>query len=172
LRFVGLSLPVKRVSVTTPIPPFKLLMALPSYCYDMHTRIGLAVLKWMTLRCLRHELRRKLGIEWSGGAREAQPLPGQRPGRQVGTGTSPPAHATIAERWLGHMTVKRRPRCRQTKFRNKALAIQAWLHLASSSRSTLRLCDRPCTRSSRPPGTRILEVFTESLWHQSAFSHR
>jgi hypothetical protein len=47
LRFVGLSLPVKRVSVTTPVPPSKLLMALPSYCYDMHTRIGRAVLRWL-----------------------------------------------------------------------------------------------------------------------------
>ncbi len=44
LRFVGLTLPLEMTMIQTPIPPFKMLFDLPSYCYDMHTRIGLKTL--------------------------------------------------------------------------------------------------------------------------------
>ncbi len=45
LRFVGLRLPLGMITVQTPLPPYKMLFDLPSYCYDMHTRVGLAMLK-------------------------------------------------------------------------------------------------------------------------------
>jgi hypothetical protein len=47
LKFVGLSFPLEKMVVSAPIPSFKLLMNLPSYCYDMHTRTGLAMLRWL-----------------------------------------------------------------------------------------------------------------------------
>src|SRR5208282_2601443 len=45
LRFVGLRLPLEMTTVQTPLPPYKMLFDLPSYCYDVHTRVGLAMLK-------------------------------------------------------------------------------------------------------------------------------
>jgi len=45
LKFVGLTLPLEMTRVQTPVPPYKMLFDLPSYCYDMHTRVGLAMLK-------------------------------------------------------------------------------------------------------------------------------
>ena len=45
LRFVGLTLPLEMTRVQTPLPPYKTLFDLPSYCFDMHTRLGLAMLK-------------------------------------------------------------------------------------------------------------------------------
>jgi hypothetical protein len=45
LRFVGLMLPFEIITVPTPVPFHKMLFDLPSYCYDMHTRVGLAMLK-------------------------------------------------------------------------------------------------------------------------------
>jgi len=45
LKFVGLKLPLEMTNVDTPVPPYKMLFDLPSHCYDMHTRIGLAMLK-------------------------------------------------------------------------------------------------------------------------------
>jgi len=45
LRFVGLKLPLEMTTVQTPLPPHKMLFDLPSYCYDVHTRVGLAMLK-------------------------------------------------------------------------------------------------------------------------------
>lgn len=44
LRFVGLTLPLEMTRVEAPVPPYKMLFDLPSYCYDMHTRVGLRVL--------------------------------------------------------------------------------------------------------------------------------
>jgi hypothetical protein len=44
LRFVGLTLPSETFKVQLPIPTYKMLFDLPSYCYDMHTRIGQEVL--------------------------------------------------------------------------------------------------------------------------------
>jgi MgsA AAA+ ATPase C terminal len=44
LRFVGLTLPLEMIRVQTPVPPYKMLFDLPSYCYDMHTRVGLEML--------------------------------------------------------------------------------------------------------------------------------
>lgn len=44
LRFVGLTLPIEMAYVVGPIPPHRTLYGLPSYCYDMHTRVGLQVL--------------------------------------------------------------------------------------------------------------------------------
>jgi hypothetical protein len=43
-RFVGLTLPIEMAHVVGPIPPHQTLFGLPSYCYDMHTRVGLQVL--------------------------------------------------------------------------------------------------------------------------------
>jgi hypothetical protein len=40
LRFVGLTLPTEMFNVQLPIPTYKMLFDLPSYCYDKHTRIG------------------------------------------------------------------------------------------------------------------------------------
>jgi MgsA AAA+ ATPase C terminal len=45
LRFVGLRLPFEMTQVEKPIPPSTILFDLPSYCYDMHTRVGLQVLQ-------------------------------------------------------------------------------------------------------------------------------
>jgi hypothetical protein len=45
LRFLGLRLPLEMTGVQTPVPPYKMLFDLPSYCFDMHTRVGLAMLK-------------------------------------------------------------------------------------------------------------------------------
>lgn len=45
LRFLGLRLPLGMSTVQTPLPPYKMLFGLPSYCYDVHTRVGLAMLK-------------------------------------------------------------------------------------------------------------------------------
>jgi len=45
LRFLGLRLPLEISEVPIPVPPYKMLFDLPSYCYDVHTRVGLAMLK-------------------------------------------------------------------------------------------------------------------------------
>jgi hypothetical protein len=45
LRFVRLRLPLEITRVQTAVPPYKMLFELPSYCYDMHTRVGLESLK-------------------------------------------------------------------------------------------------------------------------------
>jgi hypothetical protein len=45
LKFVRLTLPLEMIRVQAPIPPHTLLWDLPSYCYDMHTRVGLEVLR-------------------------------------------------------------------------------------------------------------------------------
>jgi hypothetical protein len=45
LRFVGLKLPIEVTRNEVPIPPSKTIFDLPSYCYDMHTRVGLQVLQ-------------------------------------------------------------------------------------------------------------------------------
>jgi hypothetical protein len=47
LRFVGLNLPLQMSIVKVAIPPRRLLFDLPNYCYDMHTRTGLAVIRWL-----------------------------------------------------------------------------------------------------------------------------
>lgn len=45
LGFLGLRLPLEMTRVQTLLPPYKMLFDLPSYCYDMHTRVGLESLK-------------------------------------------------------------------------------------------------------------------------------
>jgi hypothetical protein len=40
LRFVDLRLPMEMTRVELPIPTYRSLHGLPSYCYDMHTRVG------------------------------------------------------------------------------------------------------------------------------------
>jgi hypothetical protein len=45
LKFVGLTLPLPMIQSDAPLPPSKVLFDLPSYCYDMHTRVGLNVLQ-------------------------------------------------------------------------------------------------------------------------------
>jgi hypothetical protein len=45
LRFVGLRLPMQMTKLDAPVPPYKMLFDLPSYCYDMYTRVGLEVLR-------------------------------------------------------------------------------------------------------------------------------
>ena len=45
LRFVGLRLPMEMTRVQVPVPPYRVLFDLPSNCYDVHTRSGLAMLK-------------------------------------------------------------------------------------------------------------------------------
>jgi hypothetical protein len=45
LKFVGLTLPPEMTRVQTPVPLYKILFDLPSYCFDVHTRVGLAMLK-------------------------------------------------------------------------------------------------------------------------------
>jgi hypothetical protein len=44
LRFVGLTLPCEMVRVRLPIPTYRILFDLPSYCIDVHTRSGQAML--------------------------------------------------------------------------------------------------------------------------------
>lgn len=44
LRFVRLTLPAEMFKVQLPIPTYRMLFDLPSYCYDVHTRIGQTVL--------------------------------------------------------------------------------------------------------------------------------
>jgi len=45
LRYVGLDLPLEMTQIEKPLPPSRILFDLPSYCYDVHTRVGLAMLK-------------------------------------------------------------------------------------------------------------------------------
>lgn len=45
LRYVGLSLPFEMTMVEEPLPPSRILFDLPSYCFDVHTRVGLRVLQ-------------------------------------------------------------------------------------------------------------------------------
>jgi MgsA AAA+ ATPase C terminal len=45
LKFVGLRLPLEMTRVQESVPSHKMLFDLPSYCLDMHCRVGLAVLK-------------------------------------------------------------------------------------------------------------------------------
>lgn len=45
LHFVGLRLPFHMTALSRPIPCSKVLFDLPSYCYDVHTRVGLKVLQ-------------------------------------------------------------------------------------------------------------------------------
>ena len=45
LKYVGLTLPFEMLQTQLPLPPPRLLFGLPSYCYDMHTRVGLEMLK-------------------------------------------------------------------------------------------------------------------------------
>jgi hypothetical protein len=45
LRFVDLRLPMQMQVVATPLPKHSMLFELPSYCYDVHTRVGLQVLQ-------------------------------------------------------------------------------------------------------------------------------
>ncbi|MCU1269940.1 MAG: hypothetical protein JWN74_1234 [Acidobacteriaceae bacterium] len=48
LRFLGLKLPLEMTQDDTPLPPSKTLFDLPSYCYDMYTRVGLTMLRRLT----------------------------------------------------------------------------------------------------------------------------
>jgi len=45
LRYVGLSLPLEMTQIEEPLPPSRILFDLPSYSFDMHTRVGLKVLQ-------------------------------------------------------------------------------------------------------------------------------
>jgi hypothetical protein len=45
LKYVGLMLPFELLQTQLPLPPPRLLFGLPSYCYDMHTRVGLEMLR-------------------------------------------------------------------------------------------------------------------------------
>lgn len=45
MKFVGFSLPMEPEIINDPVPMSRTIFDLPSYCYDMHTRIGLAVLR-------------------------------------------------------------------------------------------------------------------------------
>jgi hypothetical protein len=45
LKFVGLTLPLEMIRVQATVPPYTMIFDLPSYCYDMHTRVGLKVLQ-------------------------------------------------------------------------------------------------------------------------------
>ena len=45
LKFLGLDLPLQRTRVATALPPHRMMWGLPSYCYDMYTRVGLEMLK-------------------------------------------------------------------------------------------------------------------------------
>jgi hypothetical protein len=45
LRFIGLTLPVNMTGVQLALPEHKMLFGFPSYCYDMHTRVGLEMLR-------------------------------------------------------------------------------------------------------------------------------
>ena len=45
LRFVGLEVALEKEVRSEPVPHCRTIFELPGYCYDMHTRIGLAVLR-------------------------------------------------------------------------------------------------------------------------------
>ena len=45
LQYLDFTLPFKTSLVTAPLPISKPICSLPNYCYDMHTRVGLTVLK-------------------------------------------------------------------------------------------------------------------------------
>ncbi len=45
LRFVGMTSPTQLTLADSPLPASKILFDLPSYCYDMHTRVGLEMLR-------------------------------------------------------------------------------------------------------------------------------
>ena len=45
LKFVGLRLQLEMTRVDAPIPKHTVLFSLPSFCFDMHTRVGLEMLK-------------------------------------------------------------------------------------------------------------------------------
>jgi hypothetical protein len=45
LRFIGLTLPMEMTGVQLAVPQHRMLFGLPSYCYDMHTRVGLEMLR-------------------------------------------------------------------------------------------------------------------------------
>jgi|SRR5271157_549633 len=45
LKFVGLRLPLGMIKVDASVPPYKMLFGLPSYCYDVYTRVGLTMLR-------------------------------------------------------------------------------------------------------------------------------
>ena len=45
LKFVGLALPMEMTRAQAPVPPHKILFDFPSCAFDMHTRVGLAMLK-------------------------------------------------------------------------------------------------------------------------------
>jgi hypothetical protein len=45
LKFVGLTLPFEMTKLETPTPKHTMLFNLPSYCFDVHTRVGLEMLK-------------------------------------------------------------------------------------------------------------------------------
>ena len=45
MRFVGLTLPLEMTRVQTAVPVHTMLFDLPSYCYDMHSRVGLKMLQ-------------------------------------------------------------------------------------------------------------------------------
>jgi hypothetical protein len=57
LKYVGLTLPFEMLQTQLLLPPPRLLFGLPSYCYDVHTRVGLEMLK-----CLVHGVRGGEGI--------------------------------------------------------------------------------------------------------------
>ena len=40
LRFIGLRFPMEMIEEPGPMPPYQMLFGLPSYCYDLHTRVG------------------------------------------------------------------------------------------------------------------------------------
>ncbi len=42
LNCLGLMLPMELTRVVEPVPSHKMLLDLPSYCYDMHTRVGVS----------------------------------------------------------------------------------------------------------------------------------
>ncbi len=45
LRYIGLTLPMEMTGVQLAMPQHRMLFSLPSYCYDMHTRVGLEMLR-------------------------------------------------------------------------------------------------------------------------------
>ena len=45
LKFVGLTLPLEITRAQGSVSPYKMLFDLPSYCYDVHTRVGLKALQ-------------------------------------------------------------------------------------------------------------------------------
>lgn len=48
LRYVGLTLPFDVMQGDDQVPPSKIFLGLPSYSYDMHTRVGLKMLQRLT----------------------------------------------------------------------------------------------------------------------------